>query len=292
MPSNRAVFFYRLVVLLVMLPWILKHGISVLKTRYLHRHTLRALLSFTGTSFFMYGLKYIEVANATAVGCLEQVFVVLLGIMCFGENFNLRKMSLVLLSFIGAVIIVNPNLFTYLYYRLAGNDSIAYAIAQYSYNHYYWFIVAATIAWALNAGMVKVLSRTDNLTAQSFYNLSISAVFGYLLAFIDWVPSDGLLPYRPGHFVTWSEISINYKQLLIILMIGAFCLVHTFSYLAALSRGQLSTIGPFQYSRLAFSALLGFAYMQEVPGTSEIIGYIIIVSTGILLVRDIWRWSH
>ena len=84
--SNMTVFLYKFTVFIFIIPWVFRKGFDVLKTPNFKLHMLRGMLSIGGSLLFMYGLKHVELANATAISYLEQIIWVLIGTLYFKEK--------------------------------------------------------------------------------------------------------------------------------------------------------------------------------------------------------------
>jgi len=74
--ANFIMFLYKSFIFLMVLPFCLRQDFKLIRTKKLHLHVLRALLSLGGGLAFFYAVKFIELVDATAVSYLEQVFVV------------------------------------------------------------------------------------------------------------------------------------------------------------------------------------------------------------------------
>ena len=79
MPSTQVVFFYKIIVFIMAMPWMFRIGISVFQTPQLKLHIIRGFLSICGSMFFVYGLKHAGLTSSTALGYLEQVLWVIIG---------------------------------------------------------------------------------------------------------------------------------------------------------------------------------------------------------------------
>ena len=132
--SSQVVFFYKFCCLIIILPWVFKDGIQILKTPQLKLHILRGLFSASGSLFFMHSLQYVKVVNATALSYLEQVLWAIIAILFFKEKFSLPKFLAIATSFIGSLAVIYPGLISS---SLPFIDFSKISIADY--NKYYTF---------------------------------------------------------------------------------------------------------------------------------------------------------
>jgi len=135
MPSTQAVFLYKLLLLICITPWALSNGLKGLKTPQLKLHMIRGFFSTGGGLCFMYGLKHVDLANASALQYLQHVIVISIGFIYFKEKITKTKIAGIIMSFSAAILIVFPNLITDL--RNFFNSDLA---KNNDFNYYYLFI--------------------------------------------------------------------------------------------------------------------------------------------------------
>ena len=58
-------------------------------------------------------------------------------------------------------------------------------------------------------------------------------------------------------------------------------LIHTVAFFKAFKFAEMSTVMPFDYTRLIFSGMLGFFILGEVPDQYSLYGYVLIISGGL-----------
>jgi drug/metabolite transporter (DMT)-like permease len=72
--------------------------------------------------------------------------------------------------------------------------------------------------------------------------------------------------------------------LIYLAMAGALYIVVEFTLVLAYKFAPAKDIALFRYTDVIFSAILGFAVFGHFPSTSNLIGYVIIISAAILLI--------
>ena len=79
--SNLVVFIYKFAVLLMILPWCFAGGLKTLKTTKIWLHASRGFLSICGSLCLFYAIKFIDLTDITAMGYIEQVILVIIGMV-------------------------------------------------------------------------------------------------------------------------------------------------------------------------------------------------------------------
>ena len=260
--SSMVVFLYKLSLLFMILPWVLKNGFASLKTTRIKTYIIGGIFGTSATLCLMHGIKYIPLANATALGYLEKILLIMVGIFYFREKISKDKIIAIILSFVGAMIVVFPRL------NLQG------------YNPYYCFIFASIILWVAHCLAIKSLGKTENVKTQTFYTIFLSTLLSFPIAFINW---------QDGSFIDFESIGLELKHLPLIISTAICYLVLSISAFKSFQCGDLAVISPFGYSKIIFAGLLGAALFNEHPSISNYIGYIIIALSSWYLAKAAHR---
>lgn len=239
-------FMYKFFVLLLILPWCLIGGVKRhLKTKKIGIHASRGAFSIMGTVCFLYALQYIPTTDAAAITFLENVIIVLIGLFYFKEKLNYSKFLLIAFGITGAFLIMKPP-----------------SLSEFNSN--YIFLFLALMFWAFNNISIKVLGKTERSRAQIFYVALFSCMLTLPLAIANWVPMQ----------------MIHYQYLL---MIAVLYLIHLLAIFKAFKFADFSVVMPFDYTRLVFTGILSYMFLNEVPGPTKIIGYACIISGGLIM---------
>ena len=245
---NQVAFLYKFAILLAILPWCMKGGFKKnLRTKKLGTHIVRGTFSLMGTLCFFYGLSKIGVSDVTAMTYIEQIIVLLIGVFYFKEEFTSSKFILVVLSFVGVLFVTKP------------------LIKEFNMN--YIFIFLALIFWAVNNFAIKVLGKTEHTKAQLFYVMLVSSILAFPLALKHWKP-----------------IKIEHTKYILIL---ALCyVIHVVAFFKAFKFTDISTVMPYDYSRLVFTGCLGYLFLGETTDYYKILGYAMIVLGGLYFIHS------
>lgn len=245
--SNQVVFFYKFFLLLMILPWLFKDGLTYFYTTRIKTYITGGILGTSATLCFMYSLKYIPLANAISLSYMEKVLLVLIGILYFKNKVTKPKIIAIIFTFIGALIVIFPR------------------INLQDFNKYYYFIFASIILWVAYCLTVKSLGKTENIKTQTFYTVLCSSLLSFPVAFIDW---------QSGSFIEFVGIELKHLPLF---FLTALCyVILTISAFKAFQIGDLAIVSPFGYTKIIFSGLLGVVLFAEYPSAYNYIGYAVI----------------
>lgn len=247
LPPDQVTFLYKFSILLMIIPWCFIGGIQKnLTTKHLGTHVARATFSIMGTMCFMYSLEGLAIADVTAITFLEQIIMVCVGLAFFHEKLTSAKMVSIVCGVVAAFMICKPGF--------------------KDFNNYYWYLFLALLFWAANNTTIKVLGKTERSKAQLFYVMLFSSIVAFPSAFKHWQPLES------WHYKYIAVLAISY-------------LIHSVALFKAFKHSDISTVMPFDYTRLAFSALFGYWLFEEIPGKYSLIGYGIIAFGGIYLIQ-------
>lgn len=280
--SSQVVFFYKFCCLIIIMPWVLNEGIQVLKTPQLKLHILRGFFSAAGSLFFMYSLQYVKVVNATALSYLEQVLWAIIAILFFGEKFSFSKLIAIFVSFLGALAIIYPGLIN-LSFPFINISKISIT----DYNEYYTFTFLAVLSWTANSVSVKILGRTAKNKTQAFYSLLFSSFFAFPVAFLSWkcVNVGFNLPIIPDKFIPFYSLELKPIYALYFIIITICYVTHSVAFFKAMKKANMSALAPYHYLKIIFVGIMGYLIFGQSPDNTVYYGYIMIIGSGIFLVR-------
>jgi len=236
-------FLYKFAILLAIIPWCL-HGDfrKNLKTKRIGTHVARGAFSLFGSLCFFVAIKSIPTTNAAAITYLEPILILIIGSLYFKEDITKPNIVMVIFGVVGAMLIIKPGFV--------------------SFNIYYIYLFMALIFWALNCTVIKMLGSTERSKAQIFYVMLFSSMFSMPLASYEWKPLE-----------LWH---MKY-----IFAIAACYLIHTIAFFKAFKFASMTSVMPFDYCRLVFTAILSFFILKEVPDKYSLIGYALIICGGL-----------
>ena len=87
------VFWRSLFGVLILAPWMMRQGVSVLKTDRLPLHFLRSMSGFIAMIGIFYSVAHIPLAQAMAINYSGPLFAALGAVLLFGEVFHARRVT-------------------------------------------------------------------------------------------------------------------------------------------------------------------------------------------------------
>jgi drug/metabolite transporter (DMT)-like permease len=204
--------------------------------------TLRALGVLGSSIFFITGLAFLPMAEATAISFASPMIVTALSIPILGEVVGWRRWSAVAVGLLGVLIVVRPG---------AGAFDPA-AI----------FPVLSAFSWAVALVVTRKMSSADG----PLVSLTYAAVVGLLI-------TSALVPFMwvtPG----WREVGLG-------LVTGGASTVAQWLVVLAFQQARASVLAPFSYSQLVWSGLLGYVIFGNVPDRWTLVGATVIIASGL-----------
>ena len=185
------------------------------------------------------------------------------------------------LSFLGVLTVIYPGLIN-LSFPFFDFSKISTA----DYNKYYTFTLLAVVSWTANSTSVKILGRTAKNKTQAFYSLLFSSLFAFPVAFMSWEYVDfGLNIPIPNGFTSFNIIGFKSIYFLYFAIITICYVTHSIAFFKAMKKANMSALAPYHYLKIMFVGILGYIVFQQEPDQLVYIGYILIISSGIFLMK-------
>src|SRR5205085_6323995 len=102
-------FFRCLFGLVLVLPWIVRGGPGLLRSRNAGFYLLRAAVGLVSMATWFYGITVVPLATATAVAFTGPLFATLAAVLILHEVVRFRRWSAVVLGFVGVLVIMRPG---------------------------------------------------------------------------------------------------------------------------------------------------------------------------------------
>ena len=237
-------FFRNLFGVLVVLPWLLRSGLTPLKTKRLGLHSVRGLLNGVGMLMFFYAVSITPLADVIALSFTAPIFATVLAIVFLGEIVGTRRWAAIFIAFLGTMVILRPGLM-----EISQGQFLA---------------MASAALWACALIMIKILSRTD----------SSITIIAYMIIF--QVPVSGL-----AAATVWITPSL--EQVCIMAVMGTLGTVGQWLLIEALKEGDTNVVMPFDFLKMIWAVLLGFLFFNELPDLFTWLGSAIIFSSAIFI---------
>ena len=203
---------------------------------------LRGAALLGSSLFFISGLRFLPIAEASATGFVSPLFVTALSIIFLGEIVGLRRWLATAVGLAGVLIILRPG-------------TSAFHPAAF-------FPLVSALAWAGTLIMTRMMSgRERAVTIMTWSSIAGVCILSALVPFVWIAPSlnDVLL----GVFIGIASTA------------GQWIVVLAFRYADA------SVLAPFSYTQLLWVSILGFLIFGEVPDVWTVTGAVFIVASGL-----------
>jgi drug/metabolite transporter (DMT)-like permease len=243
LPSIEIAWIRFLVFALIMTPAMMPGSpLYALQTNRLGLHLLRGAALLGSSLFFISGLRFLPIAEASATGFVAPLFVTALSIIFLGERVGLRRWIATAVGLIGVLIILRPG--TGAFHPAA------------------FFPLISALAWACTLIMTRMMSGSERVITTMTY----SSIAG-LLILTALVPLVWVTP-------TWHDIAFG-------ILIGVASTAGQWIVVLAFRYADASVLAPFSYTQLLWVSMLGFLIFGEVPDAYTITGAAFIVASGL-----------
>lgn len=232
------VFFRSLFGLALLAPWLLAGHIARPAPGLIWLHAARALFEFIALSAWIGGIVHLPLGTAVAVSFTVPAFMVLIGLLVFGERFRWRALAGIGGGLAGVVVLARPEQAPFF-------PGIA-------------LMLTAAVAISASRTLIKALTRQAGTTEIVFYLMAFLAPISAVASLPVWVWPSGselLLLVAVAGLATLAQVSM------------------TLSYRAA----AFAIVAPFDYMQLVFALLLGWIFFAELPSSETLSGALLIV---------------
>jgi len=232
------IFLRALIGLVVLMPFVMRTGIGTVRSRRPEMHFLRVALTLGGMGCYFYAMQRIPLANAVSLQFTKPLFQIILAIWFLSEVIRWRRGVATLAGFLGALLIVRPG------------------TEQFDFGTLY--ALAGALLFAGSQTCIKRLSTTDSPVTITLYFSLLGAPAMLLPALWLWQPPTA-------------------EQWLLIIAFGMLSTCGQTMWAYGIRAGEVTAVGPFDYTQLLWAGLLGFFFFAEVPDAWSIAGALVIV---------------
>jgi len=244
-PTVEILFFRSTVGFCFILPLFWNNPLEPLRTKRFGMHFVRGVVGTLGNLCFFWTITHMVLADAMALMFSRPLFMIPLALLFLGEIAGWRRTMVTLAGFVGIALYARP--FT------EGFDPGAFVGA------------AGALFGGLVVICIKRLSSTESTRTIMFYYAISNAVFSLIPTIWWWVTPT---PFELALLVAVGCLGIY----------GQGMITHGWTL------GDVTALAPLDYSRIVYSAILGYLAFGELPGLWSIAGMAIIVAASLYLV--------
>jgi drug/metabolite transporter (DMT)-like permease len=231
---------------LAMVVWLApKMGFDMIRTRQLKMQLARGVLLIVSSFCFFVALRYLPLADATALNYLTPTLVILMAIAFLGERLTAARGAFVLAGLAGMLMIVQP-----------GAD----------------IFNAASLLCIMSASCYAVYQITTRMLAGEDPRVTLfyPALVGVAIMTLVW-PWFG------------SQIDVAWPDVALMLALGVLGTIGHFLFILAFQRAPASGLTPFTYVHLVFATIIGWLAFDDLPDGLTFAGMALIAGSGLLL---------
>ncbi len=191
-----------------------------------------------------WSLRYLPLADSTAINFTAPLFVTVGAALILGETVRRRRWTATLIGFVGMLIVVRP-----------GTDALSIGAMM---------ALASALFMAAAVLILKRLSRTQSPDV-------MTTMMALYITPITLIPA--LLVWQTP---TWFDIGYG----LALALVGT---IGHLAWTRALKMADVSAVMPFEFAKLPFAAAFGFILFTDIPDIWVLIGGTIIASSGLYI---------
>ncbi|WP_134499322.1 DMT family transporter [Microvirga pakistanensis] len=227
----------------IVVPWVMvSGGRTLFRAKRPGLQVLRSFGIIGSTLFFTQGLRYLPVAESTAIYFISPILIMALSILFLGETVGWRRWTAALVGLVGVLIVIRP-----------GTDAFQLTALLP--------LLGAT-SWAAGAVVTRKMSGSEHPLTTLVYSAIMGCLVLSLLLPFNWVTPTG------------SEVGLA-------ALMGVFFAAGQWLVVLAYRHGNASVIAPFSYVQLLWAGALGYLVFGALPDGWTILGAGIIAASGL-----------
>ena len=226
---------------------------SDFRTTHYKAHFGRSLVGISMTGCMLTGLKYIALAEVTAIAFATPLIVAVYSAIVLKEKISKAMFAAILLGLVGVVLVVRPT------------------------PDHFHFAHLVMLGFALSSAYLSITARalvkTESALTLNFYIYPAAILFYAGFAFPVWVTPD-------------------LKSLAALFGVAFFATLALLAITRAVHLTTPAKVTPFDYSRILWNVSIGFVFWSELPDSITWTGIAIIVCCGLYIMNHGRRSSQ
>lgn len=245
LPAMEIFFFRSLIGFGLVVAVLWRDPLEPLRTRRPGMHFVRGAVGAVGNACFFWTLTHMLLADAMALQFSRPLFMIPLALLFLGEVIPWARVAVAFLGFIGIAVYARP---------FTGGFEPGVLVGA-----------LGAFAGGLVVICIKRLQTTEPTRVIMFYYAFWNAIIAAVPAAIWWVTPTG-------------------PELVLLAIVGFLGISGQSLITHGLSQGDATVLVPLDYSRIVYSALIGYLLFGEIPGPWSFAGMAVIVAASLYLV--------
>ncbi len=206
---------------------------------------IRVIFGTMGMLFTYYTVDHLNLADASMLGKMAPFFMVILSYIFLKEKINSYQIGAIVVAFFGAMFVIKPTFSVEILPYIIGLLGSFFAAGAYTCVRY-----------------ISVNGERSSIII--FYFSFFALVFFSFLSLFNFV-----MP--------------TIIELIVMTLAGVCVTVAQYALTKAYSYAPSKEISVYDYTQIVFTAILGYITFGEIPDGYSIIGYFIIIGSGVFL---------
>lgn len=215
------------------------------RTRRLPLQLLRSTMLLGATICFFAGLRYLPLAEGSAILFLAPILIVMLSGPVLGEQPTRARWIASITGFVGVLILLRPG------------SAIFHPASL--------LLLGAALFNAFYSMLTRKLLDEDVYTTL-FYSALVGTLV--LTAFLPW---------------GWEQIRFTLNDGGLFLLLGVLAGLGHWFVIAAYALAPASSLTPFTYAQMIWAVAYGYVIFGQLPDRWSVLGIVVIVTSGIVL---------
>ncbi len=247
-PAPLQAFYRQAAGLVILLPWILRNPARAFATTRPGILIFRSAAGIIGMILQFYAFQKMPLADANALSFTRTLWLVPLAAFMLRETVGVHRIGAAVVGFAGVLLMVRPT----------GHEGLG--VPQLC-------MLASSLLFAFTVTGMKALTRDHPPSTLLYWSAALGFVFALPL---------GLLAWR------WPTP----RDLILLCLMGVIATINQACYIKGMQAGDAAAMAPIDYTRLVFSAAVGFFVFSEVPNTLTLVGAGIVIASTLYIT---WR---
>jgi drug/metabolite transporter (DMT)-like permease len=224
------------------------------RTRHLRIQLVRSLCLVTATACFFGGLRFLPLAEASAITFLAPMFAIVFSGPLLGERPTRSRWLSAIGGFLGVLLLIRPG--SAVFHPATG------------------LLVLAAISNAFYQLLTRKVPGDSAHTTLFYSGLVGTIVLSAMVA-------------AAGGF----HVDLSARETLLFMLLGTLAGLGHFCLIGAFLRAPASLVAPFTYVHMLWATLYGYLIFDQLPDGLSALGMAVIVGSGVALV---WheRWAR